>query len=57
MCCINLCGLNLLPGNVHVYGVLRYQVLIDKLFRMFEAMSGNFAYSGDIHLFINVLSG
>ena len=25
--------------------------------RMFEAMSGNFAYSGDIHLFINVLSG
>jgi len=24
---------------------------------MFEAMSGNFAYSGDIHLFINVLSG
>lgn len=25
--------------------------------RMFEAMSGNFAYSGDIHLFLNVLSG
>lgn len=25
--------------------------------RMFEAMAGNFAYSGDIHLFLNVLSG
>lgn len=25
--------------------------------RMFEAMAGNFAYSGDIHLFINVLNG
>lgn len=25
--------------------------------RMFEAMTGNFAYSGDIHLFLNVLSG
>ncbi|XP_021940294.1 protein unc-80 homolog isoform X4 [Zootermopsis nevadensis] len=25
--------------------------------RMFEAMAGNFAYSGDIHLFLNVLNG
>ncbi|CAH0559503.1 unnamed protein product [Brassicogethes aeneus] len=25
--------------------------------RMFEAMAGNFAYSGDIHLFVNVLNG
>jgi len=25
--------------------------------RMFEAMVGNFAYSGDIHLFINVVNG
>jgi len=25
--------------------------------RMFEAMSGNYVYSGDVHLFINVLSG
>lgn len=25
--------------------------------RMFEAMAGNFAYSGDIQLFLNVLSG
>lgn len=24
---------------------------------MFEAMAGNFAYSGDIHLFLNVLNG
>jgi hypothetical protein len=24
---------------------------------MFEAMVGNFAYSGDIHLFINVING
>lgn len=29
-----------------------------KLIRqMFEAMVGNFAYSGDIHLFINVING
>uniref|UniRef100_A0A2S2Q2N9 Protein unc-80 n=1 Tax=Sipha flava TaxID=143950 RepID=A0A2S2Q2N9_9HEMI len=27
------------------------------LARMFEAMAGNFAYSGDIHLFLNVLNG
>lgn len=25
--------------------------------RMFEAMAGNFAYSGDIHLLLNVLNG
>ncbi|XP_017782231.1 PREDICTED: LOW QUALITY PROTEIN: protein unc-80 homolog, partial [Nicrophorus vespilloides] len=25
--------------------------------RMFEAMAGNFAFSGDIHLFLNVLNG
>lgn len=25
--------------------------------RMFEAMAGNFAYSGDIQLFLNVLNG
>jgi hypothetical protein len=25
--------------------------------RMFEAMAGNFAYSSDIHLFLNVING
>jgi uncharacterized cupin superfamily protein len=24
---------------------------------MFEAMTGNFTYSGDIHLFLNMLNG
>ncbi|KAL3277360.1 hypothetical protein HHI36_012710 [Cryptolaemus montrouzieri] len=37
--------------------VLHKFMWIRLIARMFEAMAGNFAYSGDIHLFLNVLNG
>lgn len=32
-------------------------IWVKMMSRMFEGMAGNFAYSGDIHLFINVVNG
>lgn len=45
-------------GNVLLgLDVLHKFMWIRLIARMFEAMAGNFAYSSDIHLFMNVLNG
>ncbi|XP_044757175.1 protein unc-80 homolog [Coccinella septempunctata] len=45
-------------GNVLLgLDVLHKFMWIRLIARMFEAMAGNFAYSSDIHLFLNVLNG
>ncbi|XP_023318464.1 protein unc-80 homolog isoform X2 [Trichogramma pretiosum] len=56
------CDLDLYKGGEYGQQLLAFDVMhkfmwVRLIARMFEAMAGNFAYSGDIHLFINVLNG
>ncbi|CAB0043579.1 unnamed protein product [Trichogramma brassicae] len=56
------CDLDLYKGGEYGKQLLAFDVMhkfmwVRLIARMFEAMAGNFAYSGDIHLFINVLNG
>lgn len=56
------CDLDLYKGGSLGKELLGLDVLhkfmwVRLIARMFEAMAGNFAYSGDIHLFVNVLNG
>lgn len=46
-----------LPQELFGLDVLHKFMWVRLIARMFEAMAGNFAYSADIQLFLNVLSG
>lgn len=45
------------PQELLGLDVLHKFMWVRLIARMFEAMAGNFDYSGDIHLFLNVLNG
>lgn len=45
------------PQELLGLDVLHKFMWVRLIARMFEAMAGNFAYSGDIHLLLNVLNG
>lgn len=55
-CLINIV-LNMFVQELLGLDLLHKFIWVRLLARMFEAMAGNFAYSGDIHLFLNVLNG
>lgn len=54
---IHIFPLNSIQQELLGLDVLHKFMWVRLIARMFEAMAGNFAYSGDIHLFLNVLSG
>ena len=54
--CVPVCRLAC-PQELLGLDVLHKFMWVRLIARMFEAMAGNFAYSGDIHLLLNVLNG